>query len=312
MTTALQRNKKKKNSWRVKLFIICTVSLQLAHWIVFTVLMSIDGILLTFKNVDVQTNREIWVGWKNYANLFRTVALDFGRREGWFIAIRNSLVYWPLNLFVMLPLVILMAYLMYQKVPGTKFFIVLFFIPTLLPAVALVQVVKEMLAPDYGPLNNLLMKIIGGSEPIAWFNTKHVSNVVLWIFSLWAGSGYYVVLLFGAFARVPREIVEAARLDGIGFFRELWSIYIPIIWSSITTVVLTGVVTVPFGIYMHQLLFTNGQAQTETIALRNFWMLSAGDYYASGTYSVVLSFFSSPIALLAKWGMGKIHEPVEV
>lgn len=304
--------RRRKNSLAVKIFIICTISLQLLHWLVFTVFMSVRGIMLTFKNVDVNTNTEVWVGLTNYENLFRMIAMDFRAKEGWYIAIRNSLAYWPLNFLIMLPLVIIMAYLMYQKVPGTKFFIVLFFIPTILPTVALVQVVKEMFAPQYGPINNLLQAIMKNTEPIAWFNSTKYTNVVLWAYSLWAGSGYYVVLLFGAFARVPQEIVEAARIDGIGFFRELHSIFIPIIWPSITTVVVTGCVGVPFAMYMHQLLFTGGQAQTETIALRNFFMLAGGDYYASGTYSVVTSFISAPIALLAKRIMEKIHEPVEV
>lgn len=314
MTKSLtfQLNKKRKNSLAVKIFIISTISLQLAHWVVFTVLMSIEGIMMTFKNVNVYSNSEIWVGFSNYENLFRTIALDFSQKQGWYIALRNSMMYWPINFLIMLPMVIIMAYLMFSKVPGTKFFIVLFFIPTILPSVALVQIVKEMFAPEYGPINNLLMTLLGSTEPIAWFNSTKYSNIVLWGFSLWAGSGYFIVLLFGAFSRVPKEIVEAARIDGIGFFRELWSIYIPIIWPSITTVVVTGCVTVPFGMYMHQLLFTNGQAQTETIALRNFFMLAGGDYYASGTYSVVLSFISTPVALFAKWGMGKLHDSVEV
>ena len=153
---------------------------------------------------------------------------------------------------------------------------------------------------------------MGSTEAIAWFNSTKYSNTILRTFAIWAGSGYYIVLLFGAFARVPQEIIEASRIEGIGFFRDLWSIYIPIIWPSITTVVLTGCVSIPFGMYMHQLLFTNGQAQTETMALRNFFYLSAGDYYSSSTYSILVSCISAPIVLFAKYVMGKIHESVEI
>lgn len=311
MAKALTR-KRKKLTWSVKFFIICTISLQLIHWLVFNVIMSVQGILLTMKNVDYASNTEVWVGLKNYASLFKQISMDFSAKQGWYIAIRNSLAYWPLNFGIMLPLVIIMGYFLFKKLPMRKFFIVILFIPNLLPAVALVQTVKEMFAPDYGPMNNLLMKIIGSESVIPWFNSTTYTNPILWVFSIWAGSGYFVVLLYGAFARVPQEIVEAARLDGVSFFRELWSIYIPIIWPSIITVMVTGCVSVPFGMYMHQLLFTGGQAQTETIALRNFFYLAGGDYYSSGTYSVVISLISTPIVLFFKWAMEKVFEPVEV
>lgn len=309
---AKKKSKLHKNSLNVKVFIISTITLQLLHFCVFSLYINIRGMTIAFKNVDTATNTEIWVGFDNFVKMFRTMRMDFAAQEGWFIAIRNSMVYWPLNFCIMLPLVILMGFSLYKKVPLSKFFIVIFFLPNLLPAVALVQVVKEMFAPDYGPLNNLLMLFMGTNESIAWFNSTKYSNFVLWGYSLWAGSGYFVVLLFGAFARVPKEITEAAKIDGISYFRELRSIYIPIIWPSITTVVVTGCLTVPFAIYMHQLLFTNGQAQTETIGLRNFYLLANGDYYTAGVLGILITCISTPLTLSVKKLMGKIHENVEV
>lgn len=60
-----------KNPWKIKLFIFCMLALPIAQFLVFTVYINIDGILMTFQNVDFSTNEEKFVGFGNFAKFFR-------------------------------------------------------------------------------------------------------------------------------------------------------------------------------------------------------------------------------------------------
>lgn len=112
--------------------------------------------------------------------------------------------------------------------------------------------------------------------------------------------------------RVPAEIVESAHLDGIGFVGEFFHITLPIMWPTLSMILMTSV-GIPFSVYMHSLLLTNGgQAGTGTLGLMAIQTLRSGDMYYSATISVILSMVSIPLMLLARKVLNRIYEDVEV
>ena len=62
------------------------------------------------------------------------------------------------------------------------------------------------------------------------------------IYTLWTGVGVNMIMFTGAMNRVPQEIFESARIDGIGFFREFFNIILPLIWPTVTTMVVFSMV----------------------------------------------------------------------
>ena len=112
-------------------------------------------------------------------------------------------------------------------------------------------------------------------------------------------------------ARIPDEIVEAATLDGVGTFRELTQVVIPLIWSTICTLLVFTIV----GIFTASgpiLLFTQGEYDTYTISFWIFQQIERG--YDPNYPSAVGLFFTligTPIVLISKHYLEKIGSDVE-
>lgn len=302
---------KQKNPWKIKLFIVCMLILPLTQFCIFTIYVNIDGIVMAFQNVDQTTNELSFVGLGNFARFFRNfTSYD---KETFLRTIGNSFGYWPVNYLIAIPLQVIAAYFLYKKVPASGFIIVMIFLPTLIPAAVLSQAFTQMLSIDGGPLNTILMKLLGyTSETVpVWLNDERYAMGILYVFSIWVGIGYNAVLMWGAMTRVPTEIVESAHLDGVGFFREFFHITLPIMWPTLSMILLISVNT-PFAMYMHSLLLTNGQAQTGTLGLMVITTLRSGNMYYSASISILLSLVSIPLMLLVKKLLGKIYEDVEV
>ena len=112
-------------------------------------------------------------------------------------------------------------------------------------------------------------------------------------------------------ARIPEEVIESACLDGIGFFKELNFIVVPLIWSTISTMIVFTVV----GLFTASgpiLLFTQGEFDTYTISFWIFQQVERG--YDPNYPSAVGLFFTligTPIVLLSKYFLEKIGTDVE-
>ena len=137
-----------------------------------------------------------------------------------------ALVFLTLPLWIVLPLII--ALLLFQRTPGWKLFRAVYFMPYMIAPVVVGIMFRQILAPD-GPLNALLIGI--GLAPLAieWLNGPTSALFSLTAVALWAFFGLGVLTYLSGLATVPQDVVEAARLDGAGFWRLLVSIAMPLI-----------------------------------------------------------------------------------
>jgi N-acetylglucosamine transport system permease protein len=118
-------------------------------------------------------------------------------------------------------------------VRGAGFYRIVYFFPQVL-SVAIVGVLwKEMFAPNSGLINGLLRAIglSGLAQP--WLGDPRFSFWCLAIVLLWSNVGFYVVLFSAAMQSIPRDIYEAALLDGAGPAATLLRVTIPLVWDSI-------------------------------------------------------------------------------
>jgi N-acetylglucosamine transport system permease protein len=118
-------------------------------------------------------------------------------------------------------------------VRGAGFYRIVYFFPQVL-SVAIVGVLwKEMFAPNSGLINGLLRAI--GPDGLAqpWLGDPRFSFWCLAIVLLWSNVGFYVVLFSAAMQSIPRDIYEAALLDGADRSATLFRVTIPLVWDSI-------------------------------------------------------------------------------
>ncbi|MCL7458152.1 sugar ABC transporter permease [Micromonospora echinofusca] len=144
---------------------------------------------------------------------------------------RNALlVVATLPVWIVLPLVL--ALLIHQRSPGWKFFRAVYFVPYTIAPIVVGIMFRQILAPD-GPLNALLRTV--GLEPLAiqWLNGRYSALFSLVAVALWSFFGLGVMTYLAGLATIPEETLEAAYLDGAGFWRRLLSVVVPMLRPTV-------------------------------------------------------------------------------
>ncbi len=134
---------------------------------------------------------------------------------------------------------ILLALLLNTKTRARPVFRTIFYLPSILPVVATAIVWQWMFNPRAGIINYLL-NAIGINGP-GWLGSPEWAKPALIIMSLW-GVGSAVLIYLAALQDVPRELVEAAQLDGAGRVQQFWNVTIPMISPVILFNLITGLI----------------------------------------------------------------------
>ena len=231
MDTEISSKKKRfkiNRTARKYIFIASLIIIPVINFAIFWVYVNFDTILLTFKRFDVPTASYVWRGFDGYISVFKSMIL--GGDPGEFNAFINSFRAILINIII-LPVSFVIAYSFYKKIRFRKFFQVVFFLPNIISLVFLCMMVRHMFSSDFGPIALFIEKITG--HPTNWlgFDSDKMWTIIT-MFCIWAGLGGNTVVLCGAMQRIPEDIIEAARLDGIGFFRESWSIVLPLVMPT--------------------------------------------------------------------------------
>lgn len=184
----------------------------------------IATLFLSFTKYDILGAPE-WVGFDNYRTAFFNDHLfwpSLGR------TMYYALVMVPLSLTGSL----LLALLLNQGLKGTSTFRTLFYLPYLTPAVAAAVIWVWLLHPSLGPMNALLDQLgIGG---FAWLTSRATVIPSLILIGLWGSVGGTAMLVFLAGLQgVPKELEEAAEIDGAGIWTKFRNVTLPMITPTI-------------------------------------------------------------------------------
>lgn len=106
-----------------------------------------------------------------------------------------------------------------------------------------------------------------GFEPIGWLVNKTVNNFALIAIMIWLQTGFAMVLLSSAVKGIPKDVIEAARIDGANEFQIFWRITIPMISSTIV-VVSTTIIVLVLKVFDIVFVMTGGNLDTDVIASR--------------------------------------------
>lgn len=177
------------------------------------------------------TNKEVigttrWLGLANYSRAFFSDDLFWPSLGRTFVF---SFAYVPITIFGAL----LLATILNQKLKGTNIYRSIFFIPHLVPAVALAVVWIYLLQPRLGPINQILRNL-GVAEPPTWLANRDSALYSVILINVWAAMGGNTMLIFLAGLQgVPKELYEAAEIDGAGAWYKWRHITLPLLTPTI-------------------------------------------------------------------------------
>ncbi len=131
-------------------------------------------------------------------------------------------MYIPLTLVVSLGL----AMLLNTKLRGVAFFRTAAFFPYITSIVAIAMVWNILFSPEYGPINQIL-RFVGIAEPPGWLTSQAWALPAVALISMWRDAGYYMILFLAGLQTIPRELYEAARVDGANGWQRFWNVTLP-------------------------------------------------------------------------------------
>lgn len=121
---------------------------------------------------------------------------------------------------------------------GSLWFRVAIFTPVMLPMVVVAVLWKFVYNADFGLINAALEAIGLENLQAVWLGETSTALLAICVVSGWVFAGFYMTIFYAAFSQVPKEIVEAARLDGAGEWQIFHRVKVPMIRNAVIVSVL--------------------------------------------------------------------------
>lgn len=180
-----------------------------------------------------------FIGFDNYKELFTSPVL----LEQLLNALKHSLIIFVLTALIIIPLQIIFAYMIYSKTKGHNVLQTVIFSPQFISTPVIVFLFTLLLDGNIGFINNILTKV--GLENLAqpWLGMPSVGIYVVWLMISWAGFGVGMMYFIAAMNMVSEDGIEAAYMEGAGYWKRLWLIIIPQIKTTIINLILISYIT---------------------------------------------------------------------
>lgn len=223
---------RRKKKWKKALTLVGFIGPFFFMLFLFKILPIIANVGYSFQNVSVSTpGKFIWL--KNWTRLMKD--------ELFWTALKNTFTYLlyvgPVNIVFGF----LFALLLNQKLRGRIIVRGLVFFPYVLMTTVVGVIWRWMLnGSSMGILNHYLSFL--GIDTIYWLTQKETAMLGVAIASIWWTIGYNTIIYLAALQDIPRDVIEAACLDGANGFQRVVRVYIPLVKGSTFFVVLTTVI----------------------------------------------------------------------
>lgn len=301
-TEKKRMNKYKKDQlW----FIWPMIAVPILHWFVFFLYMNMSSFVQAFQ--DGAGNFSLI----NMETAWASITGKVESSDKLSVGMKNTFLYFGLSELVIFPIRIVMSYFLYKQIAGYKFYRIIFYLPCIISGVAMTGVYKEFIS-SMGPLG-VILKSWNIEMPMQGFlGTESTATAAIMAYVLWSGLTTHL-LICGAMAKIPVEVLESARLDGIKSGRELISIVCPLIWPTISTMVILSLTSILSA--SGPILLLSPDPWTLKTYTVSYWLwekVYAGGSFMQGKYSLVsavgliLTVFTVPVVLLLRKLVEKI------
>ncbi|MCU1440364.1 MAG: Sugar transporter permease [Rhodoglobus sp.] len=196
-----------------------------------------------------------WVGLDNYIRAFSDPAfLD---------SLVNAVVYTLVTVPMQIVIGLFLAILLDSKLPGRVAFRVLFYLPVVTSWVVVSLLFRYIFSSDEGLANFVTVDLLHlASDNVSWFQERWTSFIAICALGIWKGVGWSMLIFLAALTAVPKDLHEAAAIDGAGVFKRFRYVSLPSIRSALSVVVILLVIG-GFNVFISVLLITGGTNDTQ-------------------------------------------------
>ncbi len=180
-------------------------------------------------------SRMVFSGVRNFVALFTSDSTEF------LLSVRNSVIIAVLSVFIQLPLALLLALVLTSGLRGESIFRTIYFIPVVVSSTMIGILFLVIYNPDIGLLNGALRGLGLIRENRAWLGDLKFALYYASVPIIWQFIGYHMLLLYAGIRSIPRDIIEAATIDGASATQVALRIKIPLIASVIEVCIILAV-----------------------------------------------------------------------
>jgi len=273
--------------------VVVYVVVMFAYPLVFGVSMSLED----FTFASLATGFAKFAGLSNYRQVFDNPVT--------WTAIVNTVIYTVITLFFQFGLGLAIASFFNRRFPLSRTLRTLILIPWLLPLIATGTIFRLLFAGSGGLVNRILADLHIIHSPIFWLDSRVSGMAAIIIVSIWAGLPFNTILLYAGLQDVPREIQEAAMVDGANAWQRFRKVTLPLIRPVAAIVLMLGLIyTVKtFDIVI---LLTNGGPgnATQLLATDAYTQVFSNLQFANGAaIGNILLLFCAIISVIYIWSI---------
>lgn len=289
------------------LFILFCITIPIAHWLIFYVYVNFNSITMAFLD------RNGALSLANFSRFFSEITTQSSELK---LAFQNTLITFIL-LLITFPFKILVSYFIYKKIPGHKFFRNVFFLPAIIFPVAISLIFIRMVGTD-GTIAQTVGSLMGLSYVPELLADSRFANITVLLNMLWLAFPGDLIIWGGTFARIPDDVYEAGKIDGVGWFREFTHLTVPLVWPTVSLqmiLLFCGFFAASGNVF----LLTSGQYGTMTITAWMYLTLfrNSGGIDTSNVFNYlsavgfVLTLVSIAVSLVIRKFTNRIFNDVE-
>ncbi|MCW6507477.1 carbohydrate ABC transporter permease [Lichenifustis flavocetrariae] len=281
------------------------VLLTLVYLIVFGLAPILYTVLMSLQQVDMFTLGDFsrpFVGFANYVDVLT-------RPEAGMVA-RHTLVFVALSVACQLVLGFALALFFQQDFPGAGIMRGLFLAAWIMPGLVVGGIWRWMLAGDNGVVNSLLAVTHLHPTKIFWMSDPATSLYAVTIANIWLGIPFNMLLLSVGLAAIPKDLYEAAQLDGAGPVERFRSITLPMMRATLGALVSLSVIFTLQQFDLFAGMTQGGPSNSSNVAQFWSWQLSFQTYDIAGGSTIAVLMIAVVIGVATLYVRSTRHEQI--
>ncbi|MBB6636098.1 carbohydrate ABC transporter permease [Cohnella thailandensis] len=287
-----------KNPYVYFIFVVPTIALYFLFFI-YPMLTSVYYGFTNWNGLDTKD----YIGFDNFANAFKDE--DFRN------SILNNLYILLFSCCVQVPLIVVFSLLISGVKRFQGFYKTTVFMPSILSTSVIGILWGYIYDPDVGLINNILKTF--GMDPIYFLADTKWALVSILITNAWQWMGFYIVLILAAILAIPRDIDEAAMIDGATGVQRAWYLTVPLIKPIINVVIMLSIAGA-LRVVDIVLVMTDGGPAGATDVMASYMVNKAikfGDYGYGTALSIIIFIFALILTALYQILIVRRQEKVE-
>ena len=227
---------------------------------IFVYFPLIENFIYSFQSFTLSSATKEWVGFDNYRHLFSDKII--------LVSLKNNILYAVISIVIQVGFGLVLAAVL-EDIAFHKFAPALrsiYFIPTVISMTVVCLLFDFVYNPQMGLLNSFLELVGLDGFTRVWLGSKKTAMYAVIAVSQWQSTGYVAMLFIVAIQKIPRDLYEAAEVDGAGKLKRLFYITVPQVRQMFfVTMILT--VVGAFTVFNEPYILTGGGPGTATMVL---------------------------------------------